>query len=358
MGICAPSGAFDKEKFDQGVEILSKMGFSVYIPSQIYEKKRYLAGTDRSKVDVIHQLFLNPSIKGIFCARGGYGALRILKYLDYQLIASHPKLFVGFSDITALLVTFSQRCAMGVVHGPVVTSLGMASQKTLISFFQCLTGRSHLMMVSPLDLGEAVSAGVQINTHGLSPTTSNEILDMPLVDNRFQIDAHGLAPTTSNENSDLSLADNRFQINLDNAEPYVLNFPNAVVLRDGHAEGELIGGNLATLCHLAGTRFQPDFRDTILFLEEINEPPYKIDRMLTQMKLSGMLDGIRGLLLGSFINCGGKSTIEEIILELFDCDTIPIVAGVAVGHGEDNLPLRMGITVEMDTFTRCIRALL
>ena len=288
MGICAPSGAFDKEKFDQGVKILREMDFSVYIPSQIYDKRRYLAGTDRSRVDVIHQLFLDPSIKGIFCARGGYGALRILEYLDYQLIASHPKLFVGFSDITALLVTFSQRCAMGGVHGPVVTSLGISSPKTRSSFFQCLTDTSHLRMESP----------------------------------------------------------------------YALNFPDAVVLRDGRVVGEFIGGNLATLCHLAGTRFQPDFRDTILFLEEINEPPYKIDRMLTQMKLSGMLDGIRGLLLGSFINCGSVSTLQEIIMEIFDCDFVPIISGVAVGHGEDNWSLRMGITVEMDTFTRCIRALL
>lgn len=306
VGICAPSGAFDRESFHRGVAVLKRMGFKVHVPSLIYETERYLAGTDRSRVKILHGLFEDPSIDAVFCARGGYGALRLLEHLDYRLIADHPKLLVGFSDITALLVTFCQRCALEMIHGPVVTTLGCASHKTQRDLYRCLTG-------TLFGSGESVSEGEIHNV-----TKSKERLDAAFHD------------------------------------PYRHVFSDAVIWREGEAEGILIGGNLATLCHLSGTPFQPDFKNCILLLEDIGEPPYKIDRMLTQMRLTGMLDGVRGLLLGSFVDCGEYGVIRKVIMEIFDCEEIPIMAALDVGHGDENRALRMGVSMKMDTTSQSL----
>ncbi|MBF0303543.1 MAG: LD-carboxypeptidase, partial [Desulfamplus sp.] len=139
IGICAPSGIFDISRFNIGINMLKSMGFNLHIPDEIYQKKRYMAGEDKLRADVINSLFQNSNIKGIVCARGGFGALRTLDYIDYDLITANPKLFVGFSDVTALLMAISERSRIQVVHGPVVTSLADANEATVKSLYQQLT---------------------------------------------------------------------------------------------------------------------------------------------------------------------------------------------------------------------------
>jgi muramoyltetrapeptide carboxypeptidase len=208
----------------------------------------------------------------VICARGGYGSLRILPLLDYERIAAHPKIFIGFSDVTALLSAITQRCGFAAFHGPVVTSLGDGLESTR----------------------EALLAAISSNT------------------------------------------------------PVVLRPAAAVTVRPGRTAGIVCGGNLTTLCHLIGTPFQPSFRDRILFLEDRGEAPYRIDRMLTQLKLSGCLEGVRGLALGTFTDCSSYEEVLRIFGERFSDASIPILAGLEAGHAEPNLTLPLGINAVLD----------
>ncbi len=279
IGICAPSGSFDVAIFNKGLEVIKNMGFRIYVPDEIYMKSRYFAGDDICRAEVINRLFSDPEIKGIFCARGGFGAMRVLPFLDYDMIGNNPKVFVGFSDVTAILVTLAQRCCFRVFHGPVVTSLASASIETIESFFNILTSSSLSLESSFLKNGESVCGG--------------------------------------------------------------------------RASGPISGGNLATLSHLTGTLFQPDFNGTMLFLEDIGEPPYKIDRMLTHMKMAGVFNGIKGLITGSFENCGSRNMIFEILYDIFSDFSIPVLAGIEAGHGKNNFTLPFGyeITIDADKCT-------
>ncbi|MCP4021627.1 MAG: LD-carboxypeptidase [Desulfobacteraceae bacterium] len=271
IGICAPSGSFDAKKFEKGVQALKDMGFDVIIPSGIYEKKRYLAGDDRLRADIVNTLFANQAVKAIICARGGYGSMRILDLLDFHLIQNNPKPIVGFSDNTALLIALINRVDLKVIHGPNVVSLSDAQQATIESLLKALT-----------------------------LSRENTILE----------DGH--------------------------------------VIKAGRCTGVLSGGNIATIVHLIGTRFQPDFKNAVLFLEDIGEPAYKIDRMLTQMKMAGMFDRLTGVVTGSFENCDNEKFIYEIIEEVFNDFNIPVLSGLDAGHGAINLSLPMGVEVEMD----------
>lgn len=133
-------------------------------------------------------------------------------------------------------------------------------------------------------------------------------------------------------------------------EPLSIRLLRRDVLRPGRAEGRLAGGNLTTLCHLVGTPFAPDFRGCLLFLEDRGEAAYRIDRMLTQMRLAGMLAGVRGVLLGSFRDCGPAEEIVRIVLQAFGDRRLPIVAGLPAGHGEPNRTLPLGTRARLDTF--------
>jgi muramoyltetrapeptide carboxypeptidase len=260
------------EKFNRGIAVLQSLGFQARIPREIFKQKRYLAGDDMERAAIVNLLFSDPDIKGILCARGGYGALRILNHLDWDLIRKNPKPFMGYSDITAILTAILSKTGVPVLHGPHVVSLAAADAKTLASFADALSG----------------------------PAKTIEI-------------------------------------------------PDGKAIRGGVGVGMLTGGNLATLCHLLGTRFQPDFSGAVLFFEDIGEPAYKIDRMLTQMKLAGVFNKIRGVVTGSFENCDNGEYIEEIVGECFDEYHVPILSGLDAGHGKTNLSLSFGRRIKMDT---------
>jgi muramoyltetrapeptide carboxypeptidase len=121
------------------------------------------------------------------------------------------------------------------------------------------------------------------------------------------------------------------------------------VIQAGRAQGPLIGGNLTTLCHLLGTPFQTGFKDRILLFEDRGEAPYRIDRMVSQMKLAGCFEGIAGLVLGSFEDCGPQDGIYQIFKEHFQDTPIPILAGFDIGHGKQNMTVPFGIEAILDT---------
>ena len=272
IGIVAPAGPFDRKTFFRGTRIIEDMGFKVFIPPGLFEKNRYLAGSDKHRVQYVNQLFADKSIDAIICARGGYGSMRILPMLDYDAIRNNPKVFVGFSDITILLSVLFTRCNLLTFHGPVVTSLADASEETKHSFFSNITSDSSLEIM--LSGGRTIKSGM--------------------------------------------------------------------------AAGEVCGGNLTMLCHLVGTPFAPDFKNKILFLEDRGEAPYRIDRMLVHMELAGCFEGLSGIILGAFDECGHIEDVIKIIVELFDKHPLPILAGLNAGHGSHNLTIPLGIEATLD----------
>lgn len=131
IGIAAPAGPFEPERLSRGVEVLRAMGFEVLVPDGLLAARGYLAGSDAHRAELLNRLFADPGIDAVMCARGGYGSLRILPLLDYAHLAASPKVLIGFSDITALLAAVSARCRLVVFHGPVVTTLADASDRTV-----------------------------------------------------------------------------------------------------------------------------------------------------------------------------------------------------------------------------------
>lgn len=273
IGIVAPAGLFDPEKFMKGKTVLESMGFRTFSDEGIFQKYGFLAGTDIQRADQVNRLFADPSVQAIVCARGGYGSMRILPFLDFETIQKHSKIFLGFSDISALLSVLYDQCGLVTFHGPVVTTLANATEKTLTALQMALTSVAALELI----------------------------------------------------------------------------LENGKVIKPGVCSGILAGGNLTTLCHLVGTSYAPSFSGKILLLEDVGEMPYRIDRMLTQMKLAGCFNGIAGLILGAFKECGHINDIVEIFNNMFEDADIPILAGFGMGHGEHNLTIPMGLGATLDT---------
>lgn len=139
VGLIAPAGPVSEEETAPGISVLEGRGFIVRRGRHMYRKDGYLAGADRGRVEDLHEMFSDPAVKAVLCARGGYGSMRLLEDLDYDLIASHPKIFAGYSDITALLLSFYRRCRLVAFHGPMVRDCcckGAGSMNLLLDVLQ------------------------------------------------------------------------------------------------------------------------------------------------------------------------------------------------------------------------------
>jgi muramoyltetrapeptide carboxypeptidase len=272
VGIVAPASPFDRDLFNQGLNIIESMGFRTFVPDEIFENDRYLAGSDSQRAQLVNQLFKDPDVQAIVCARGGFGCLRMLPLVDFDMIGTHPKIFVGYSDITALLTAITTRSGLVTFHGPMVTTLATAPELTHQTF------------------------------------TASIAADTPLE----------LSPSAG------------------------------VVIQAAKAKGQVIGGNLNTLCHLLKTPFEAELKNHILLLEDRGEAHYRIDRMLSQMKLAGCFEGVAGMVLGSFEDCGALDGIYRIFQECFQDLSIPILAGFDVGHGKQNLTIPFGVEAVLD----------
>lgn len=272
LGVCAPCARFDKLKLVKGISTLETMGFKIIVPDDIYHTKRYLAGSDKHRANQLNRFYENDNVQGIIAARGGYGSIRILRYLDWDLIRNHPKIFIGFSDSTILHSVIHERTGQYTIHGPNVVSLADPGQKTIGSLLKTLT----------------------------KPVSDQKI-----------------------------------------------SFQKIII--PGKCRGILKGGNLATLTSLVGTPYMPNFTKSILFVEDVREPAYKIDRMLFQMELAGTFKGLAGVVTGSFEKCDNDHYIDEILLDIFRKYNIPVIGGVNSGHGQVNLSIPLGVSVSIDT---------
>ncbi len=294
IALVAPAGAVSALRLRQATANLEKLGYRVKLFRDLSVRDGYLAGSDLQRASEINRAFEDPEVSMILCVRGGYGSPRIVQLLDYDAIRNNPKIFVGFSDITALLTAIRQRTGLVVFHGP------MAEKD--------FSGR-----------------------HGLAPFSSRHLWTL-------------LSGTEQPGDSPL-LADWGAR-----ASPK-LGERRTIV--PGVAVGPLVGGNLSTIVALMGTPHELVTDGAILFIEDVNEEPFRIDRMLCQLALAGKLSALRGALIGSFTRCvprDPKSSFStaEVIEHFFGDLGIPVLAGFPAGHLPDQATLPLGCRVRLD----------
>lgn len=290
-GSFAPDSALAKAKRN-----MEALGFKVKLGEHIRAKRGYNAGTDEQRLEDLHSMFADDSVKGIWCVRGGYGCTRLLPLIDFDLIRTHPKALIGFSDITALSNAIFQQTGLVGFHGPV--------------------GSSEIADFSAGHFKAVLMEG-----------RSSHLI---------QLDEH---PNTS--------GDEDFQ---------------PLTIRHGLARGILAGGNLSILAAMAGTKFELDATNKLLFLEDISEKPYRIDRMLTQLRQSCDLKQANGFALGIFADCKADPGDETLKLKEALKDRLvplskPTQYGYPFGHIRHQCILPVGIEAELNTRQKSLRLL-
>lgn len=273
IAVVAPAGPVDPSELDPGIEALKSLGYKVVPGEHIYEKKGYLAGDDTQRLKDLNWAISDSAVDAVICARGGYGCMRLLPLVDYKSFSRTPKVFTGFSDVTALLHALYSKCGVITFHGPMVKNFRFKDDANLNALLQTITSSA----------------------------------------------------------------------------PWQMRFTGARVLQGGSAHGVIIGGNLSIVASLFGTPYFPESQDFILFLEDTDEPLYRIDRMLTSLKLRGCLEGARGIIAGKFHSSGTEDEVDQVLIDTLGDLGIPIISGAPFGHGELNLSFPIGLRVTLDT---------
>ncbi|MCX6639589.1 MAG: LD-carboxypeptidase [bacterium] len=279
IAVVSPAGPADESRFEAGLRELARWGYPVKAGAHTRGRYAYFSGRDVERLDDLIQAFSDPMVRAIFCSRGGYGSGRLLRKIPFDIIADNPKIFVGFSDLTA--VNWAIWAATGLITftGPTVCEIGTGLPET--------TRRSFLSMIGPSAVPDPIWAG-PIKT-----------------------------------------------------------------VRPGDASGPLLPGCLSMIVTLLGTPFMPKLDGAVLLIEDIDEKPYRIDRMLTHLKNAGVLQQISALLVGQFVGCWPKIKtsehlpLEEILLDVTSPHPIPVYTGFPFGHFPDRLTLPVGARVSV-----------
>lgn len=263
IGIIAPCGAFrETERLEKGIKFLENKGFRVKVSEKIFAQERYMAGVDEERVCELEKFFADRDVDGIICARGGFGAVRIINKINYDIIRDNPKVFCGFSDVTALSAMFLKRVGLVTYSAPMING----------------------------DFG-------------------NDISDFTW---------ENFVRAVMKEEKLVFKGD---------------------ILNAGCAKGISFGGNLATLVSLCGIDFIPD-EDFILFIEDLNEPAYKIDRMLNQLlNIEKFSQNLKGVVLGEFLDVDCPRFLDEIFSEL----TVPVIRNFKITHGHNKITVPIGV---------------
>lgn len=242
------------------------------------------------RLDDLHTMFRDREVAAVFCLRGGYGSPNLLDRIDYDLIRRNPKIFLGFSDITAMHLAIHQHARLVTFHGPVVAS-GFSSY-TQQNFRRALFETNAIGKVT-------------------NPAESNELR------------------------------------------------PNHALrtVRPGTASGQLVGGNLSLIVATMGTPYEIDTRGKVLFIEDVGEEAYSVDRMLTQLRLAGKLEQAAGIVFGECAGCGpgdykpstaSPYTLGEVVDNILGALKIPVLSGLTIGHTSDQLTLPLGVMATLD----------
>ncbi|MFZ3339522.1 MAG: LD-carboxypeptidase [Terriglobales bacterium] len=279
VGIVAPASNIKRELLDAGCDGLRGLGYEPFYFDSILDRDLYFAGSAERRVRELEEMFVREDVRAIVCARGGYGANYLLQSVDLPKIAAHPKILVGYSDLTTLLTWFADAGNFVTFHGPMATKdFAMADGVDLASWQSALSGETSWQ------IGEGSGA-------------------KPLV--------------------------------------------------AGEAEGVLYGGCLSLLVAALGTRHDIRTEGTILFIEDVAEKPYRIDRMLMHLKLAGKFAGVRGIVFGEMLDCRQTAnqdyTLEEVILRIVGDLGIPVAFGMRSGHvSRANITLPIGVRARLE----------
>jgi len=297
VGLINPAGAtWNPVDIDIVRETFEALGLRVKVGTHVLDRFGYLAGRDADRAADVNGMFEDPEVQGIVCVRGGWGCARLLPLLDFQMIARNPKPLLGYSDITALHMALQSRTGIISFHGPV----GIA------------------------------------------------------VWNRFNVDwlrrvvFEGEGVTFRNDASF-------------NPETTLVQRENRIrVIRPGTARGRLLGGNLTVLSAIVGSGYLPDFDGCVLFLEDVGEAPYRVDRMLTQLSLAGILERAAAVVFGRCTDCDpgagyGSLTLDDVLVDRLGPLGIPAWHGAQIGHIDRQFTLPVGAHVEVDAAEGTIR---
>lgn len=285
VGVVAPAGPVDPEQLQAGLNVIRGMGFKPLLGEHVEARNGFLAGTDAERARDLMDMFENPEVKGIFCARGGYGVNRVLPLLQVRVIQANPKVVVGSSDLTLLLIYLLQKCSLIAFHGPMVAG-----------------------------------------SFGCRPMTRSKTQFRKIV--------------TGTEGGEH------------------LQAPQARVLRPGKAKGRLTGGCLTLLCRSLRTPYEIQTDDSLLVIEDVNEPAYRIDGMLWQLKTAGKFKRVKGVIVGEMINCGfpkgEKGKLDDVIASALKDTPVPILTHCPAGHGSEMWTLPWGVEATLDTESRSL----
>jgi muramoyltetrapeptide carboxypeptidase len=283
VALVAPSGPLrGAADLERAMSNVRELGWDPMPGAHVLESDGFLAGSDANRLADFAAASSDDSIDGIWCIRGGYGAMRLLDAIDYDAWRWRPKALIGFSDITALHSAIGGRADLVTFHGP--------------------TARGTLTDFSRDSLRAVVSTGTS---------------------------------------------------------PYVAANAEATTVRPGCVRGRLAGGNLALVAALVGTPYAVDLDGAILVLEDVNEAVYRIDRMLTQLALSGALARCAGLVFGRITDIpkepgDADRPLERVIGEVADRCGVPCIANATFGHVEDQFTIPLGATATLDADQRTL----
>lgn len=281
-------------------ESLEALGFKVRNGQHMMERHGNLAGEDKARAEDINKAFADTSVAAVHAIRGGWGSARLLPYLDFDAIRRNPKVLIGYSDITALLLSIHAKTGLITFHGPI--GLGRWDPYSLEYYKRVLFN------------GEQVTFS---NKQGISA-----------------------------ERNSLTQVEFRTQ-----------------TITPGKARGRLVGGNLTVLTTILGSPYLPDWDEAILFCEDVREDLYRVDRMVTQLKLAGVLGKIKGFVFGGCSECGpgdgnyGALTLEEIFKDHITPLGVPAWQGAMIGHAQPQWTLPVGARVEIDATAATITLL-
>lgn len=283
VAVVSPAGAIaDESELKSILDHVRNMGFEPVLGKHASDKFGFVAGTDENRANDLEWAFTDPSIQGIICSRGGYGCTRMLPHFNMEVVRAHPKVIMGYSDITALLIALYQETGLVTFHGP-----GGSSSENEFSTFWMQKAISH-----PSPIGE-----------WLSP---------------------------------------------ENEPDFVLK-----TVTPGIAEAPLVGGNLSLLAAMCGTPHQISGKDHIIFIEDVREAPYRIDRMLTQLRNAKVFEGCKGVLVGQFTNCDAEAPnspwkVADVISDRLGNLGVPVLSGAAIGHVRPKWTVPLGIKARLD----------
>jgi muramoyltetrapeptide carboxypeptidase len=290
VGLIAPGGYTSDASIQKAVKNIEALGYRVKPGNYLREVWGNYGGTVAARIADLHGMFRDPDVKAIWAIRGGSGCISLLKHLDFELIRKHPKILLGYSDITALHLAIHRHAGVVTFHGPVASS-------TLSDY-----ASEHMLAV-------------------LSDPRASYTIPMSV------------------ENAQRALQEPQYAIR---------------TVHGGSATGPLLGGNLSLVSALAGTPYAADFKDSLLFIEEVNEEPYRIDRWMTQLDLAVGLDKAAGVMIGICENCGPQGNGSSLTLdETFDVHLqplhVPAVTGYSIGHIRNQFTIPVGVRATLDT---------